>query len=208
MADGLLATTQQAPGWWWVCAFCGTHNHFPANYGEIAENNLPPELFPSYTTLEYTVTQRPQAPPPVFLWVVDTCMPEDEMDSLKQTLELTISLLPENAYIGIITYGTMVHVYATMAMMPMSQHRFEKLTCESFSAKRHSLPPSGLLRALSRWASRGKGQLSNRGAGFQLLYLVSRVAKDWHGCHLACTAPWPSRQNNRLCGFELDHCTG
>lgn len=33
------------------------------------------------------------------------------------------------------------------------------------------LPPSGLLRAFSRWASRGKGQLSNRGAGFQLLYL-------------------------------------
>ena len=33
------------------------------------------------------------------------------------------------------------------------------------------LPPSGLLRALSRWASRGKGQLSNRGAGFKILYL-------------------------------------
>ena len=33
------------------------------------------------------------------------------------------------------------------------------------------LPPSGLLRALARWASRGKGQLSTRGAGFQLLYL-------------------------------------
>ena len=33
------------------------------------------------------------------------------------------------------------------------------------------LPPSGVLRALSRWASRGKGQRSNRGAGFKLLYV-------------------------------------
>jgi len=33
------------------------------------------------------------------------------------------------------------------------------------------LPPSWLLRAISRWASRGKGQLSQRGAGFKLLYL-------------------------------------
>jgi len=33
------------------------------------------------------------------------------------------------------------------------------------------LPPSGLLRAIARWASRGKAQLSSRGAGFQMLYL-------------------------------------
>jgi hypothetical protein len=33
------------------------------------------------------------------------------------------------------------------------------------------LPPSRVLRALSRWASRGKGQLSQRGAGFKILYL-------------------------------------
>jgi len=33
------------------------------------------------------------------------------------------------------------------------------------------LPPSGLLRRISRWASRGKGQPSDRGAGFKLLYL-------------------------------------
>lgn len=33
------------------------------------------------------------------------------------------------------------------------------------------LPPSRLLRALSRWASKGKGQMSSRGAGFKVLYL-------------------------------------
>lgn len=33
------------------------------------------------------------------------------------------------------------------------------------------LPPSWFLRALARWSSRGKAQLSPRGAGFRMLYL-------------------------------------
>ncbi|KAL1500330.1 hypothetical protein AB1Y20_012994 [Prymnesium parvum] len=33
------------------------------------------------------------------------------------------------------------------------------------------LPPNWLLRSVARWASRGKAQLSRRGAGFQILYL-------------------------------------
>jgi len=33
------------------------------------------------------------------------------------------------------------------------------------------LPPSWFLRALARWSSRGKAQLSKRGAGFEMLYL-------------------------------------
>ena len=41
------------------------------------------------------------------------------------------------------------------------------------------LPPSGLLRAVARWASRGKAQLSSRGAGFQMLYLDDDLR-----CHL------------------------
>lgn len=45
------------------------------------------------------------------------------------------------------------------------------------------LPPSGLLRAVARWASRGKAQLSNRGAGFQMLYLDDdlRMHKTFDG---------------------------
>ena len=45
------------------------------------------------------------------------------------------------------------------------------------------LPPSGLLRAVARWASRGKAQLSSRGAGFKLLYLDDdlRMHKTFDG---------------------------
>ena len=45
------------------------------------------------------------------------------------------------------------------------------------------LPPSGLLRAIARFASRGKAQLSRRGAGFQMLYLDDdlRMHKTFDG---------------------------
>ncbi|RLN98378.1 hypothetical protein BBJ28_00025684, partial [Nothophytophthora sp. Chile5] len=38
----------------WVCPFCVTRNHFPPHYAEnITQENLPAELIPQYTTLEY-----------------------------------------------------------------------------------------------------------------------------------------------------------
>ncbi|CAM9003272.1 unnamed protein product [Rhodiola kirilowii] len=37
----------------WICAFCSTKNPFPRSYSGISENNLPAELFPTYSTVEY-----------------------------------------------------------------------------------------------------------------------------------------------------------
>ena len=94
----------------WICPFCYTRNHFPPHYSSISETNLPAELFPTYTTIEYTL-QRPAAPPPVYLFVVDVCLIEEELTALKQSLTQALSLLPENASVGLITYGTHVHVH-------------------------------------------------------------------------------------------------
>ena len=81
----------------WVCPFCLTRNHFPPHYAEnISETNLPAELVPQYTTLEYELPVRP-AGAPVFLFVVDTSMPADELDELKDALQQTLNLLPENS---------------------------------------------------------------------------------------------------------------
>ena len=46
------------------------------------------------------------------------------------------------------------------------------------------LPPSWFLRGLARWASRGKAQLSDRGAGFEMLYLDDelRMHKTFDVC--------------------------
>lgn len=41
----------------WVCPFCLSRNQFPPNYADISETNLPAELIPKYTTIEYVLTR-------------------------------------------------------------------------------------------------------------------------------------------------------
>lgn len=94
----------------WTCPFCMTRNPFPPHYAEnITETNLPAELIPQFTTVEYDLP-RNQAPPPAFLFIVDTCLPQEELDQLKDSLEQSLNLLPDNASVGLITFGTHVHV--------------------------------------------------------------------------------------------------
>eukprot|EP01018_Ginkgo_biloba_P005985 Gb_40586 [translate_table: standard] len=94
----------------WVCPFCFQRNHFPQHYASIAEDNLPAELFPQYTTVEYAAPGE-QALPPIFVFVVDICILEEELGYLKTALTQAIGLLPENALVGFITFGTQVHVH-------------------------------------------------------------------------------------------------
>jgi len=97
----------------WVCPFCFQRNHFPAHYNDINENNLPAELIPNYTTIEYALPC-PPAGPPVFLWVIDTCIDETELQALKDSLEQVLQLLSSaapTALLGLITFGTTVQVH-------------------------------------------------------------------------------------------------
>jgi len=133
----------------WTCPFSGTRNRFPAHYAEhMSEQNLPAELLPRFTTVEYELPGRDSGPP-VFLFVVDTCFKEkEELDELKDSLQQVtaaspvpafgnvcafdvvvvarvtaaktllcfplpqgLSLLPEEALVGLITFGKMVHVH-------------------------------------------------------------------------------------------------
>ena len=42
----------------WVCPFCYRKNLFPRSYAGIGENNLPAELFPTYSTVEYQLSKK------------------------------------------------------------------------------------------------------------------------------------------------------
>ena len=53
---------------------------------------------------------RQKAPPPVFLFVVDTVLPESEIKQLRSELTKSLSLLPPSALVGLITFGKMVNV--------------------------------------------------------------------------------------------------
>jgi len=97
----------------WVCPFCFQRSHFPAHYNDISENNLPAELIPNYSTIEYALPRAP-AGPPVFIWVIDTCMDESELQALKDSLEQVLQLLSStapNSLLGLITYGTVVQLH-------------------------------------------------------------------------------------------------
>ena len=109
----------------WICPFCYQRNHFPPHYSMISDTNLPGELYAQYTTVQYTLPLSPHnpnpnpnfndpsmaPPPPVFVFVLDTCMIEEEMGYVKSALRRAIGLLPENALVGFVSFGTQVQVH-------------------------------------------------------------------------------------------------
>ncbi|KAF1940800.1 hypothetical protein EJ02DRAFT_512883 [Clathrospora elynae] len=94
----------------WICPFCLSRNTLPAHYKDISAEQLPPELHPSNTTIEYRLPQ-PVGSPPIFIFVVDTCQEEDSLKALKDSIIMGLSLLPQYALVGLITYGTMTQVH-------------------------------------------------------------------------------------------------
>jgi protein transport protein SEC23 len=52
-----------------------------------------------------------QPHPPVYLFLIDTCVSEDELSACKAAVMQAISTLPEYVHVGLITFGRHVHVY-------------------------------------------------------------------------------------------------
>ena len=84
----------------------------------ISEQNVPAELFPQYTTIEYYNSNNNNnnnnnigLNSPTYIFVIDTVLPEEEMLALSTSISQMLSLMPENAKVGLITFGTQVHVY-------------------------------------------------------------------------------------------------
>lgn len=94
----------------WICPFCLSRNPLPPHYKDISQNALPHELLPTSTTIEY-ILSRPAQTPPIFLFVVDTCQDEENLQALKDSLIVSLSLLPPDALVGLITFGAMAQIY-------------------------------------------------------------------------------------------------
>ena len=94
----------------WICPFCLSRNQFPPHYRDLSPVNLPPELLGPNTSVEY-ILSKPPSLPPIFLFVVDTCLDEADLSALKNSLVVALTILPQDALIGIITFGTMVQVH-------------------------------------------------------------------------------------------------
>jgi protein transport protein SEC23 len=63
-----------------------------------------------YLSIEY-ILNKPPSNPPIFLYVVDTCLRDMDLAALKDSIIVSLNLLPPNALVGLITYGTMAHVH-------------------------------------------------------------------------------------------------
>ena len=59
-----------------------TPNPYPLTLTLPLTPTRPAELIPNYTTIEYALP-RAAAGPPVFLWVIDTCLVESELQAPK-----------------------------------------------------------------------------------------------------------------------------
>lgn len=112
----------------WICPFCLSRNAFPPHYKDISNTNLPAELLPKYTTIEYTLS-RPAQIPPIFLYVVDTCLDEEDLSALKAAIISSLAVLPAHALVGLVTYGTMV----SLSDLPRLQYkRLSKLIMTTY----------------------------------------------------------------------------
>ncbi|XP_059650955.1 protein transport protein SEC23 E-like [Cornus florida] len=108
----------------WICPFCFQRNQFPHHYSAVSETNVPAELYPQYTTIQYSLPSSnslsspnnpdpspPPVPSPVYLFVLDTVMIEEELEFVKSAMKQAIGLLPDNALVGFVSFGTQVQVH-------------------------------------------------------------------------------------------------
>eukprot|EP01126_Amoeba_proteus_P018431 TRINITY_DN1939_c0_g1_i8.p1 TRINITY_DN1939_c0_g1~~TRINITY_DN1939_c0_g1_i8.p1 ORF type:complete len:771 (+),score=124.02 TRINITY_DN1939_c0_g1_i8:74-2314(+) len=109
----------------WSCPFCLNRNKFPAYYECVSPTNLPAELHPHATTIEYALSSGASGPAPGFIFVVDLCVGEEDFKALKSSLIRTLSLIPENSYVGLVTYGSTVNVYELGFLFCPKVHIFD-----------------------------------------------------------------------------------
>ncbi|XP_068683716.1 protein transport protein Sec23A-like [Montipora capricornis] len=95
----------------WHCNFCFQRNAFPPQYAGITEQHQPAELIPQFSTIEYTLQRGGGSGPLIYLIVLDTCMDDEDFQAVKESLQMSLSLMPPNALVGLITFGKMVHVH-------------------------------------------------------------------------------------------------
>ncbi|EGW29961.1 uncharacterized protein SPAPADRAFT_144148 [Spathaspora passalidarum NRRL Y-27907] len=97
----------------WTCPCCSSSNQLPPLFDVNGVPQLHPSVTPEYSTVEYKTGK--QAPlPPIFFYVVDTCFEEGDQDALaqlKESLVVSLSLLPEDALVGFISYGKHVRIH-------------------------------------------------------------------------------------------------
>lgn len=93
----------------WSCKLCNHRNNLPTQYHAISQESIPLEL--SSTTIEYVHVGKQVSVPPIFLFVVDLTTDAENLEALKESIITSLSLLPPNLLVGLITYDRNVMLY-------------------------------------------------------------------------------------------------
>jgi protein transport protein SEC23 len=182
----------------WACPLCRQRNPFPPMYAEyMTEQNLPQELIPTNTTIEYQLPN-PVVAPPAFLFVLDTSLIDAELEQMKDSVLQAITMMPSNALVGLITFGTMCYVHELgFGDMPKSYaFRGNKEVNANQVSTQLGLTPRGATGATA-------SQASMSGARRFLLpvseceYILSTILEDLQ------KDSWPTPSGNRA-----GRCTG
>lgn len=91
----------------WICPVCYSPNPLPATYTE----HLATVCDPQSTTLEYVMPRTNASGGPVFVFVIDTCVSADDFEALRESIMVTINLIPPDAAVSIIAYGKDVRLF-------------------------------------------------------------------------------------------------
>ncbi|KAE8300929.1 Protein transport protein Sec23B [Larimichthys crocea] len=75
------------------------------------DSTVPEQNSPTCYIKRRYINRRGPPAPLIFLYVVDTCLEEEDLQALKESLQMSLSLLPPNALVGLITFGRMVQVH-------------------------------------------------------------------------------------------------
>ncbi|CAD8135653.1 unnamed protein product [Paramecium pentaurelia] len=95
----------------WTCVFCTSKNMFPKHYADhITETQLPAELKKTSTTIEYILANQ-QAAPTTFLYIIDTCIPQEDLQAIRDSIQQSLSIIPPDSLVGLITFGRNVFIH-------------------------------------------------------------------------------------------------
>lgn len=95
----------------WVCTTCQSRNPLPAHYANISAENLPIELTPQASTIEYVLSRAQPPPPPCYIYVVDLCQEPEDLAALKESLVTALPMHPPGSLVGLVTFDSVVNVH-------------------------------------------------------------------------------------------------
>lgn len=168
-----------------------TTNPLPPQY----QQQFPVQCQPESSTVEY-IFNRGSSVPPIFVFVVDTCLNEEDFQALKESLLISLNLLPPDSLIGFVSFGKVVNLYEF--------NNGEILKSFAFNgAKEYSSETIGKilgfissdLKSGLQQQQQGMNQSASRFlqpasiAEYQLTLILESLAKD----------SWPFKSNERPC---------